>query len=675
MARHIPVPTLTADIPCGHRQPAAAPCLQFPTTTAAGEMEKLVMSKRLISLVLCVLMLASIFMTSCAKEEIVLDTSASALTLTMMAITDTQVYYTDEEYEALSEEEKAHVAEVKAQYDAVEEAINKITKSKYKTQLDIFYFTAEQYFDMLEAKMLRTEVVVEEAASARKAYKNFQRTEKRNGNTDELDVYTKFCEAHPEYVNYIEAPIVVDEDAPETEKADKEIVYPTVDPDQVDILFVGSYDQYMNYIEKGWLSKLNDVLNSGVAKKLQSYVYPAFLDAAKTDKGTYAIPNNTIVGEYTVLLVNKEMCNKYSDINQISTLYDTLSLIEDVAKYETDIDPVWSKSYRGYTNVHFWSVEYIEGEVEETVINEDGTTSVTTKTTFEYNINPTRFSPIGAVYNPDYTTQTSDAKYYAPSNLLQNQTFYNQVVALKTLEYNNYYGAKDSTNEFAVGVVKGSGKDLEVYEEDYYSVVLEYPVATQEDLFGSMFAVSSFTTDLNRSMEILTLLNTDTDFRNLFQYGIVGTNYEVNDEDCAERLPDNLYMMDVYKTGNVFVAYPDADKGMSQKTWEYAKTQDLDVKINPTIGFTITSEDLPSRKGIDDTLRATYEFEEKINSCTSVPELTKTLGNLAAQIEAGTYMKDIKQFVLNPVTTEESNYSLAALYRIWCLNMGYVKEA
>ena len=40
---------------------------------AAGEMEKLVMSKRLISLVLCVLMLASVFMTSCSKEEIELN--------------------------------------------------------------------------------------------------------------------------------------------------------------------------------------------------------------------------------------------------------------------------------------------------------------------------------------------------------------------------------------------------------------------------------------------------------------------------------------------------------------------------------------------------------------------------------------------------------------------------
>jgi len=633
------------------------------------------MSKRLISLVLCVLMLASVFMTSCSKEEIELNTSASALTLTMLAITDTQVYYTEEEYAALTDEQKAHVEEVKAQYDAVEEAINKITKSKYKTQLDIFYYTAEQYYDMLEAKMLRTEVVVEESASARKAYKNFQRTEKRNGNTDELDVYNKFCEENPELAKYIEAPIVVDEDAPETEKADKEIVYPTVDPDQVDILFVGSYEQYMDYIEKGWLSKLNDVLNSGVAKKLQSYVYPAFLDAAKTDKGTYAIPNNTIVGEYTVLLVNKAMCDKYSDINQISCLYDTVSLVEDVAKYETGIDPVWHRSYRGYTNVHFWSVEYNDIEVEETVVNEDGTTSVETVTSLVYNMDPTRFSAIGTVYRPDYSTGTADAKYYAPSNLLLDPNFSNQLIALKTFEYNNYYGKKDSTNEFAVAVVKGSGKDLEIYEEDYYSVILEYPVATEEDLFGSMFAVSSFTSDLNRSMEILTLLNTDAEFRNLFQYGIVGTNYEVNDEDCAERLPDNLYMMDVYKTGNVFVAYPDADAGMNQKTWEYAKTQDLDVKINPTIGFTITPEDLPSNKGIDDMIRVTEDFQSKIDACSSVTELTRVISNLAAQIEAGTYLKDIKQFVLNPISTEEKNFSLAALYRIWCLNMGYVKEA
>ena len=98
--------------------------------TAAGEMEKTLMSKRLIYLALCVLMLLSVCLTSCKKEETELDTSASAMTLTMLAVTENQVYYTDEEYAALSAEEKARVDEIKAQYDAVEAAINKITKEK-----------------------------------------------------------------------------------------------------------------------------------------------------------------------------------------------------------------------------------------------------------------------------------------------------------------------------------------------------------------------------------------------------------------------------------------------------------------------------------------------------------------------------------------------------------------
>ena len=91
------------------------------------------MSKRWISLVLVVLMLASLFLTSCKQEEITVSASDSAKTLTMLVITETQVYYTDAEYAALSADEKAHVDRVREQYAAVEEAINKTTKAKYKT--------------------------------------------------------------------------------------------------------------------------------------------------------------------------------------------------------------------------------------------------------------------------------------------------------------------------------------------------------------------------------------------------------------------------------------------------------------------------------------------------------------------------------------------------------------
>lgn len=624
------------------------------------------MSKRLMSLVLCVLMLLSVFLTSCKDEGVEVSASDSAKTLTMLVITETQVIYTDDEYEALSADQKAHVDAVREQYTAVEEAINKITKSKYKTQLKMYYYTEEQYYDILEEKLENLEEYTQNATTAKKYYTNFKRTEKYAGNTDEFLVYEKFCQTYPDMAMYIDAPVVAEEEEEQETSEIKEIKYPEVSEDQVDILFIGSYDQYMDYIDRAWLTKLDTLLNSNVAKKLSSYVYPAFMAAAKTEKGYFAVPNNTLVGEYTVLLINKEMCDKYSDINQLASLSDALPLVKDVAKYETNIDPVWCDSYLGYTNTHFWSMSYQKVDY----VDDAGVS----KSTYEYEIDSSAFSVLGSVYSKDYEALTADKSYFAFNNLLNDTNFRNQMVALKTIELEGYVGAEGSTNDFAVGVFKGSGRELEAFEEDYYIVTLENPVATEEDLFGSMFALSTFTSSDNRNaaMEIITLINTDEDFRNLLQYGIKGTNYEVNDDGCAERLPENLYMMDVYKTGNMFVAYPDADRGMDQKTWDYAKSQDLDVKSNPTLAFTVAWEDSPSRDCIDMVNKASAEFVAAAAECKTVEEYENLITRYVSRIEAGDY-RDIKQTAMNAfLETQDSNFPIATLYRLWSIQMGYL---
>ena len=595
--------------------------------------------------------------TACGKEEVVDENATTTTTLVMMVVTEEKVNYTDAEYAKLSESEKIIVERRIEQYNAVEEEINQITKAKFKTQLEVVYCTEDEYYDTLEKRMEKTGELVELTSAAQKEYKRFQRTEKKNGVTDEFVVYENFIAKYPQHADYIEAPVVEDEDA---EKVESDVdIYLDAKPDQVDILFIGSYDKYLGYIENGWLAQLDTTLKSGVAKKLTSYVYPAFLSAAKTESGYYAIPNNTVVGEYTALLVNKAICDKYSDISQITSLYSALDLVKDVAKYETGIDPVWCNSYRGYTNVHFWSVDYTS--------DADGVE------TFE--MDPERFSVLGATYNPDYSSKIiTNPGYYSFGSILKDESFVNQLKALKTLEFGGYYGTENSTNDFAVGVIKGSGKDIEAYSDEYYSVILEYPVATQEDLFKSMFAVSYYTENVDRCMEIVTHLNTNAQFRNLLQYGIKGTNYELTDDDCAMRTSDNLYVMDVYKTGNMFVAYPDADNGMDQNTWEYAKRQDLDVVANPTLGFELKNEDLPDLKNIDVVNQASKEFEEKIAACKTMEELEATIPLLASLIEGGdaTYFKEIFQKAML-TTTEgiEYNFSVYALYHMWCKDMGY----
>ena len=614
------------------------------------------MNKRLISLLLCLVMVLGV-LTACTSEDAEDENEISTLTLTMLVVTEEKVYYTEEEYAALSADEKV-IADMRLeQYNAVEEELNQITKAKYKTQLDVLYYTEDQYYDIVEEKLANTEVITENRDSAQREYKRFQRAQRQAGITDAEVVYEKFVAQYPDYADYVDPPAV--ETETETEEESDVDVYPVAEPNQVDILFIGNYEKYLDYIDRGWLSSLDSALKSGVAKKLTSYVYPAFLSAAKTEKGYFAVPNNTIVGEYTTLLVNKEMCDKYSDISQITDLNSALSLIEDVAKYEEGVDPVWCDSYRGYTNVHFWSVDY-ESDL-------DGVET--------FSIDPDRFSILGATYNADYTSKlVTNPNYYSFGNILQDESFVNQLRALKTIEFNGYYGSENSTNEFAVGVIKGSGKDIEKYSDDYYSIILEYPVAAQEDLFSSMFAVSKFTSNVDRCMEIVTHLNTNAQFRNLLQYGIKGTNYELDDDECATRTSDNLYVMDVFKTGNMFVAYPDADKGMDQNMWLYAQKQDLDVVPNPTLGFEIKDEDLADLKNIDVVNKASKNIEDMIANCKTVEELDETIAYIIKLIEGGNaeYLVHIFQKAMLPLTDGvESDFSVYALYHMWCKGMGY----
>ena len=99
-------------------------------------------------------MLMSVLLTSCGDEESTVSASDLAKTITMYVITETQVNYTPEEYEKLSAAQKAEVDAVRAQYEAVEEAINKITKARYKTQLELHYYTEDQYYDVVAEKKL-----------------------------------------------------------------------------------------------------------------------------------------------------------------------------------------------------------------------------------------------------------------------------------------------------------------------------------------------------------------------------------------------------------------------------------------------------------------------------------------------------------------------------------------
>ena len=98
------------------------------------------MNKRLIALFLCLVMMLSVFLAGCAedseedaKNELEEAKVANNMTLTMWIVSESPV--------------------VEGIRNDITQAINALTRTKYKTQLEIHYLSEEEYFSKLTEAM------------------------------------------------------------------------------------------------------------------------------------------------------------------------------------------------------------------------------------------------------------------------------------------------------------------------------------------------------------------------------------------------------------------------------------------------------------------------------------------------------------------------------------------
>ncbi len=110
-----------------------------------------------------------------------------------------------------------------------------------------------------------------------------------------------------------------------------------------------------------------------------------------------------------------------------------------------------------------------------------------------------------------------------------------------------------------VRLVKGSYADRTTYGAEYYLYVEETPIVDKSELFKSMLAVSSYSIDVARAMEIIYEINTDKTLRTILEYGIENDTYDL--ENGIVTLNDTSaykYAVNPLYTGNVFALYPTA---------------------------------------------------------------------------------------------------------------------
>lgn len=467
---------------------------------------------------------------------------------------------------------------------AVQEAINKITKARFETAIELHAIPRDEYAAAIDARITEIEehILFEEEEAKRK--REEAKSLAAQGITTAPETTapeTTVPEGEDTYVNDIGMQI---------------LKYPEVGEYQMDIFLVQGYDNYVSYIDREALAELDEEL-SGSAKLLRQYIYPTFLSNAKFDGITYAIPNNHVVGEFQYLLVNKRLVDElYWNPADLKTLLRCKDFILDV-KERTDVVPFLAPSDN--TGMYFWS--------------DDGSFSVIA-------------SQIPSIHNL--------LSYCPPRSTLANKSYTDFVYFMKTMKENECIAADPSSvEEFGVGVLKGDPSIVAEYEDEYYVSVYQTPSFAAEDVYGNMFAVSSYTKNVSRSMEIITALNTDPELRTILQYGVEGKHWKVNGEntDVIDVISDE-YKMNILETGNVYMTYPAA--GVSKDVWEYGKTQNLASQVSPYYGFDLADFDTTE---IEDYMVQLEQYSKEIYDrieAMSAQEFSENLSALRKEVNA-----------------------------------------
>ncbi len=370
--------------------------------------------------------------------------------------------------------------------EAVSAALNRLTQAKYDTALDIKFIPRNEYADAINGRLDEIRSIEEAEEEAAEAYRKWVKEQKAMGITVEE------TEEETEETLPLEDETIVNELGITITK------YPEVGQKQFDIFLVTSYDQYMDYIDNEYIQQLDGEL-SGSSKLLKTYIYPTYLALANVS-GTYGIPNNHPVGEYQYLLVNKELVDKYDyDPDSLSSVLKCGEFIKDIGNQVKkgdlqDVVPLLGEVEAA--NMHYFGIN--EDKQEWSMIANQITNSMSYQ------------SPC------------------IPKSIFSTNVYINTVGLMKELKELGYVGdgtLKDG-QKFAVGVVSGDPNVAAQYEDEYYVKTYAKPMMVEEDVFGAMFAVSTWSKSLARSMEIITYLNTSSDIRTILQYGVQGVHWD-----------------------------------------------------------------------------------------------------------------------------------------------------
>ena len=302
--------------------------------------------------------------------------------------------------------------------------------------------------------------------------------------------------------------------------------------EKFDLCFTGYNNPYKTAVENGALYDITDLIEGSV---LYEQLDQKCFDVAEVDGRIYGIPNQQIFALPQMLVVRKDLAEKYNlDMSNFTKTADIEPFLETIKKNEPDYIPfsayhklngIWSvddERYYGVANISIREVGENDWEaIKPDFSKETNSTYLTSKVMSDWYKKGYIRADVDTV--ADELTEMATGKYavtidgYKPGIESELKTKLNGEVVTK------------------------------IIGPTYFNI--DFPLAT-------MISVSATTKYPELAVKFIELINTDVELYNMLCYGIEGKHYNKVGENRIEFIDDSGYQPNAcWKFGNNFNAW------------------------------------------------------------------------------------------------------------------------
>ncbi len=496
------------------------------------------MRNRIISMLLVLVMCASVLLTSCSDVDTGYEEDTStipAITLTLYGIKG----------EGTTDEAVARV----------QQELNRITEDKYKTTVELHLLSADEYDEAIEDAFVSVQEQTERTELAEKAATAAAKAARLAAKALTIDQQKEKKRAQREYENWNEA----------RGEALEEISVTMSDDVQLDLFMVYDHEYFVDLIEREQITDISSSL-TGSYGIITKYVNPLTLSVTKYQGLYYGVPSNIKLGadknEGYYYAFRTDLVEKYGlELKEGSTpVFNSLdNWFEQVKNGESCVPflapPAAIQGFDFYNND-------MENYPAYGTKNLESNATTSTELEFTFDIGSGMNSGVAYLHFKKMS-KYRNAGYFGPE------------------------GADPKTTDFAMGIFQGTLDEVKAIigdkADEYSYYTYAYPKVTTKDAFKSVFVVSSSCKYPARAVQLISGFSTNEELRNLITFGVENVDYEVNlDGETITKLT-NDYNIDFEMYGNSLIGYVPEELGASYQKDTIERNRN--IKASAFIGY------------------------------------------------------------------------------------------